>query len=336
MTPMADETLVWQVPKSLAGERLDRYLHQVFGRHQGEGAPSRRQVRRWIDQGRVYINRSRCRVASKAVVAGQKVSVIVPAGEPTVSSGEVYELTPEAVLYQDEHLLVLDKPPGVPSQATRQDAQDHLLAAAQRWLRKESKRPMDLWLHHRLDRGTSGVIVLAKSVAANGALTRAFAERRVHKRYVALTAGCPEDTAWTIDLPLQRVRGERGRPMSQVVDSTEFQEPMDALSQRGQKIQEAVTEVRCLERFAEAAWLELRPQTGRMHQIRVHLAWCGHPVLGDRLYGTSEGWRLPQGNVPRPLLHAESLGLRHPVSGEHLVLRAPLPSDMETWIERLR
>lgn len=337
---MTDDTLVWQVPKSLAGERLDRFLHQVFARHVGEGAPSRRQIRRWIEQGRVYIERRRCRVASKAMTAGQRVSVIVPAadGEDT-SKDDLYQVTSDTVLYEDEHLLVLDKPPGVPSQATRQDAQDHLLAAAQRWLHRASGRRRDLWLHHRLDRGTSGVILLAKSSDVNGALTRAFGDRRVDKRYVALVAGRPREEAWTVDVPLQRVRGERGRPMSRAVDPSAPLDPVDSmetLDAPGQKLQDAVTEVACLERFADAAFLELRPKTGRMHQIRVHLAWCGHGVLGDRLYGVPGGWRRPQGEVPRPLLHAESLRLRHPVTGKDLELQAPLPPDIRTWIDGLR
>ncbi len=342
---MTDDTLVWQVPKASAGERLDRFLHQVFARHSGEGAPSRRQIRRWIEQGRIYIERSRCRVASKAMVAGQRVSVIVPTMEDLdAAAPDLYQVTSETVLYEDEHLLVLDKPPGVPSQATRQDAQNHLLAAAQRWLRRASGRPQDLWLHHRLDRGTSGVILLAKTSAVNGALTRAFGDHQVDKRYVALASGRPAEDAWTVDVPLQRVRGERGRPMSRAVDPAASMvsmepdplEPSDALAVPAEPPRDALTEVTCLERFAEAAFLALRPKTGRMHQIRVHLAWCGHPVLGDRLYGTPEGWRRPQGKVPRPLLHAQSLHLRHPVTSEDLELQAALPTDMQSWIKELR
>lgn len=338
----------WRVTGEDAGERLDRYLHGTFTEAWGAEAPSRRQIRRWIDEGRVYVERRRCRTASRAVLEGQRIEVadVAPPESrsdsasdqrPTTASEDGFKVRASGVVYEDDHLLALDKPPGVASQGTRTDDLDHVLAAAVRWVAGgRRQRAGELWLHHRLDRGTSGIILLAKSRAANKGLSRAFAERWVEKRYATLVRGRVETEGLDIDVPLVRVRGEGGRPMSAAVFDDSPPPAVEYPTSGRGAVKTAKTLVACSEVLASASLVEARPLTGRMHQIRVHLACAGHPVLGDRLYGAPEDWRLPEGNVPRPLLHAASLALDHPVTGEPLTLTTKPPVDFTDWYERLR
>ena len=337
---------VWKVGRDEAGQRLDRFLQQAMAAERGAEAPSRRLIRRWIDEGRVAIGGRGCRVASRSLQARQRVevdetSVDVPTGvrpgaqdPPDPTRPHAFELTSAHVVFEDAHLLVVDKPTGIASQGTPDDDHNHLLAAAGRWLLSRGGGfHQGPWLHHRLDRGTSGLVLLAKSRAANGALGRAFGERRIDKRYSVLVLGQPPAAPWRVDAALRRVRGEGGRAMSQVVMERQEVSPGD---DSASPVKEAVTEVLEVESFAASALLRVHPLTGRMHQIRVHLAAVGNPVLGDRLYGDFEAWRLPSGEVPRPMLHATSLRLRHPVNGRPLELSVPPPPDMQGWIDRLR
>lgn len=333
----------WRVDKAAAGERLDRFLFEIMAQAlmdpaAGEG-PSRRQIRRWIDAGRVQVGGRLCRVASRALKGGQQVELLdepaasvdqvsaQPPTRPTPTSGGL-RLDPSSIVFEDAHLLVVDKPTGVASQGTGPNHRHHLLAAAELWLQaRRGPSAPGPWLHHRLDRGTSGLVLLAKSRAANRGLGRAFAERRIDKRYSALVLGHPPASPWQVDIPLRRVRGDGGRAMSEAVVEGEGYGPPDKAAQ---------TEVTDVELLDGCALLQLRPHTGRMHQIRVHLAAVGYPVLGDRLYGEPDAWSLPRGEVPRPMLHAMGLDLQHPVSGRRLRFEVPPPADMQGWIDRLR
>jgi len=220
------------------------------------------------------------------------------------------------VLPEDEAIIAFDKPPGLSSQGGRIKAAtlDDLLGA---FARSNGKRPD---LVHRLDRDTSGVILAARTKPATAFLGKALAARRVLKTYLALvTPGAPSPRDGRIETPLRRV--SQGREVHMA--PCEPDHP-DAES--------ASTGYRTLAATDEAALVELRPQTGRMHQLRAHLASIGRPIAGDTRYGGA----LMLGGVPVPrlMLHARSIRFPHPSGGES-VLEAPVPADMRALIARL-
>jgi tRNA pseudouridine32 synthase/23S rRNA pseudouridine746 synthase len=221
------------------------------------------------------------------------------------------------ILFEDEHLVAVDKPPGrlvIPGRGV-----------PERTLQEElAERLGRLWVVHRLDRGTSGVLVFARTAEAHRALNLAFDHREVEKRYLAIVRGEPPALA-RIDAAIAPARKGRMRPAR----------PGDP------KAKEAATEVRVLERFSARedlalpalALVEALPETGRTHQIRVHLAFAGTPLAVDPDYG--EKAPLAAGAevlLARTPLHAARLALGHPVTGERLLLEAPLPADMARTI----
>lgn len=214
------------------------------------------------------------------------------------------------VLHEDADILALNKPAGLSSQGGRGQTHtlDELLWA---FARPGKARPR---LVHRLDRGTSGVILTAKTKPAAGFLGKALMGRRVAKTYLAIVApGAPEPAAGTIDLPLRRV--ERGREAYMQICAADHPDA-----------EAAVSRYRVLARGREAALLELEPQTGRMHQLRVHLAAIGCPIAGDPRYGGAQvvGGRA----IPRLMLHARALAFPHPAGGRTRLEAAP-PQDFE-------
>jgi tRNA pseudouridine32 synthase/23S rRNA pseudouridine746 synthase len=202
------------------------------------------------------------------------------------------------LVYQDEQLIVLDKPSGllaVPGRGS--DLQDCLSA------RVQAAFPSALVVH-RLDRDTSGLMVMALDPASQRELSRQFAERLVEKRYVAVVYGRPAEPAGIVDLPMRK---DFDRPPRHMID------PIHGRA--------ALTAWRIVEEQIDRSRLEVRPETGRSHQIRLHLATLGHPILGDNLYAHPAALALS----PRLLLHAEVLSLAHPARGELLRWSAPCP-----------
>lgn len=216
------------------------------------------------------------------------------------------------VLYADEALLAVDKPAGRIVIPGRGSPETSLLEEA-----RAEHGP--LWVVHRLDRGTSGVLLFARDAATHAALNAAFDTRRVNKRYLAIVAGAPP-AEQRIDVPIAPGRRGRMRPARQG-------EP---------RAKPAATYVRVLERFAGApdlALVECVPETGRTHQIRVHLAHLGAPLLGDPRYGGPR--RVLETSVPRVMLHALRLEIAHPTTGEPMVFEAPEPADFRALLEAL-
>jgi len=222
---------------------------------------------------------------------------------------------PIAVLWVDDALLAVNKPAGLPTLPDGWQPDASYLVGL---LQAEHGR---LWVVHRLDRGTSGVIVLARSAEAHRNLDRQFATHDISKVYHALVAGVPAWDEQTIRLSLL-ANGDRKHRT--IIDP-----------RRGKP---AVTHCRVLTRFAGCALVEARPETGRTHQIRAHLAALGHPLLADPLY-TRASIILPAFEpalIERPALHAASLTIAHPVTGEALTLAAPYPADFGAALRRLR
>jgi RluA family pseudouridine synthase len=205
-------------------------------------------------------------------------------------------------------MLVVDKPAGLPALVDGYHAEAPYLIG----ILQEKYDP--LWVVHRLDKDTSGVIVFARTAEAHRALNIQFESRQTEKVYHALVVGTPDWNEKVVRIPLRPDGDRRHRT---VVDS------------RGGK--PSVTGLRVLECFQDHALVEAVPRTGRAHQIRAHLAALGHPIAGDGLYGGGE-----VGGLGRMWLHACSLKLRHPITGEEMGFRAPYPEDLERAIERLR
>jgi len=283
-----------------AGERIDRFIA-------ARGGISRGLARRALDAGGVFLDGRRCKVAGRTLHPGQRV--IVNLEEGGRAPGEAPALGRARLLYADEAIAVVDKPAGVPSQPTLTSDRGTLPE------RVAALLGTPVMLVHRLDRETSGVTVFARTRAAAAALAEAFRTGGPEKTYLALCARAPDPPAGRIDLPLGK---DPGRPGLRKVDAGG-----DA----------AATGYRTLRCGPRAALVEARPETGRTHQIRVHLAHLGAPLLGDARYGGPR--RVGEEAVPRVMLHALRLELDHPVTGARLVLEAPVPADLAELEARL-
>lgn len=316
-----DRRVRCEVGEASAGERLDRFLA-------AQGLlPTRSGIARLVRGGLVTVD-GVVRKASFPVPAGAVVEVRIPPEPP--SAVEPEDLLLE-VLYEDESIAVVDKPAGMATHPAPGCRRGTLVAALlHRWrLAGDWPDPTRPGIVHRLDRDTSGVIVVAKTPLALHALSRQFQARSVLKGYEAVVVGAPPALG-SVDLPIGRDPADRRRMQAR----------------RGQA-RAARTRFETVETFGRspvaAARVRLRPETGRTHQVRVHLASIGHPVVGDALYG---GRRAPRGvsgiaraaieGFPRHALHAAWIEIRHPLDGRPLRFAAMLPPDMEELLERLR
>lgn len=289
------------------GERLDRFLARRLPQF------SRSALQRLIDAGQVTVNHAPAK-ASYRVEADDLVEVALP--EP-VAPPPVAQPMPLPVVYEDEALAVIDKPAGL----VVHPAHGH--AAGTLWNGLMARYPeLASWpkeegwpgLVHRLDRDTSGLLVVARNPQARDALRAQFKVSQVRKVYLALVIGRPEHDQARIDAPIARDPHDRKRM---------------AVVEGGRA---AITDYRVRERLGNYTLLEVRPLTGRTHQIRVHLAAIGHPVAGDRVYGP-ERQKL---DLRRLFLHAAELTFRHPVTGQEMTFRAPLPEELESVLRQLR
>jgi len=297
----------WTVPEALAGERLDRVVAMETGW-------SRAEVQAVVAAGGVEID-GRPAQKSLRVRAGQRVLVT---GSPVVAGPPVAEAVPVDVRHADPDVFVVAKPAGLvvhPGAGHAHGTLVHGLLALDPGIAAvgDPQRP---GIVHRLDRDTSGLMVVARTEAAYDGLVDALARRTVQREYVALVWGHPEHARGVIDAPIGRSTSRRTRM---------------AVRREGKGARTAY-EVQEWFVAPETARLDCRLETGRTHQIRVHLGAVGHPVVGDATYG---GQR-PGLRLDRPFLHAARLGFTHPVTGAALEFTEPLPPELAEVLARLR
>jgi 23S rRNA pseudouridine1911/1915/1917 synthase len=311
MGAMDQRTLT--VPEGIKKLRADKVLAAAFP------DLSRVAVQRAFDEELVEIG-------GNPITKGHRVStgeIVTFSFPPVVSSEIVARDIPLDILFEDEHLVVVNKPPGMvvhPGAGTEDNTLVHALLSHCRGQLSGIGGVERPGIVHRLDRDTSGVIVVAKSDPAHRALAQAFAERQTGKEYLALLVGVPELMSGTIKKAIARDTARRHR-MTAVADGAGREAHTDW--QREEAFGKVSSLLRCF------------IHTGRTHQIRVHMKSMGHPIVGDRVYGWRADTRLPV-VPPRVMLHAARLTFTHPITGEAMDLQSPLPADFLETIEAIR
>jgi len=292
------------VPREMGGLRLDQALARLFHQY------SRNRLQAWLEQGHIKVDGKRLS-PRHPVIGGERV-VLEPPRLPDAASPRAQKM-PLKIVFEDDALIVIDKPVGLvvhpgagqPDRTLMNGLLAHAPALA---------GVPRAGIVHRLDKDTSGLLVVAKTVVAQSSLVEQLASRTVRRTYLALVQGDPPASG-AIDAPVGRDPRVRTRM---------------AVTHRGK---ESRTTYRVVERFGSAALLECRLDTGRTHQIRVHFQHIRHPLIGDTVYrrGTRHGI-----NFPRQALHAAELSLVHPSSRETMTWRSPLPRDMKRLLDELR
>jgi len=303
---MSESFEIREIVASDAGERLDKYLAAQFA------DLSRAQIQALIRAGRVTVNGAAAR-ASLRLEGGERIRVQVPVVDESAKPEP--EAIPLVVLYEDEHVAVVDKPAGMVVHPAFGHVSGTLVnAVLSRWPQiADFTEPGRAGIVHRLDKETSGVILIAKTPQALESLRAQFKARTISKRYLALVEGLPQTPEGVIDAPIGRDAKRRKR-MAVMRDG-----------------REAITEFRVVELFASFSLLEVWPKTGRTHQIRAHLAFMGHPVVGDTVYGR----RRQPFTLKRHFLHAASITFAHPISGEPITVESPLPAALQNLLDKL-
>jgi 23S rRNA pseudouridine1911/1915/1917 synthase len=291
-----------ELPVDVGGERLDVLLAERLG--------SRSRAQRLIVAGHVLVDGATVR-KSHRVGGGERV-VVDETPEPAPPPAAGADAAPFAVAWEDEHLIVVDKPAGVVVHPARGHREGTLAQA----LSGRAAGGEEAWragIVHRLDRNTSGLLVVAKDDAVHRALKAALAARTITREYLTLVEGRPPARSGTIEAPIGRDRRQR---MLMSVDT----DPTSA--------KDAITHFEIERALSQSTLLRVRLQTGRTHQIRVHMRAIGHPVCGDREYGRAGLYGLE-----RQFLHAARLAFAHPVTGEPVDVSSPLPGDLQAALE---
>lgn len=298
---------------SEAGQRLDAFLVKETG-------ITRSQIQKLIEKRNILVN-SRTASQNYRVKVNDVITVSIPPKEEI--EGLIPEPIPIEILYKDDHIVVVNKPAGMVVYPSAGHDHGTLMNALSYHCRKLASvgGPLRPGVVHRLDKDTSGVMVIALNDEAYYNLLEQFRERTINRRYTALVyKNLPRDEG-EITLKIGRSESDRKK-----------------MSTRVRRGREAVTSWKVIERFLNATLIKVRLRTGRTHQIRVHLASIGHPVLGDKTYGKkveveAKGKKI---TFQRQMLHAELLGFTHPKTDKYIEFLAPLPGDMAEKIEELR
>lgn len=318
-TPDSEETerelLEASVPMASAGRRFDQVLAELFPDF------SRSRLSEWIKSGDALLDGRQAK-PKDAVRGGEPVTVAV---RMAVETDAKPEDIPLEILHQDDEVLVVNKPAGLVVHPGAGNPRGTLVNALLHFDPRLAELPR-AGIVHRLDKDTSGLMVVARTLRAHASLVEQLSGREVHRQYLAVVQG-PMVAGNTVDAPIGRHPTDRVR--------------MAVLKQGGR---DAVTHYRVREKFRAHTLVECRLETGRTHQIRVHMAHVRHPIVGDPLYGGS--FKLPKGATEalvarlhgfrRQALHAEKLSFVHPATGETVTTEAPMPDDMQALVRDLR
>ena len=322
MAWMQNETTAYHIQKEQHGTRLDRFLMRATE------DISRTHLQRLIRNGNVTVNGKIAKQPSYALRDGDAVHLKLPPPRPLDTIAP--ENIPLDILHEDSHLIVLNKPAGMlvhPANSVYTGTLVNALLAHCTDLSGIGgvERP---GIVHRLDKDTSGILVVAKTDVVHRELSAQFEKHSITRQYVAIVCGIPAKTTGTIDAQIARSRRDRRR--------------MTTVENHGRH---AVTHYEILETYPKFARLQLTLETGRLHQIRVHLQHIGHPVAGDAVYGGEQraindadtgALKHALAQLKRQALHARLLGFVHPATGENLTFPAPIPKDMQRVVDALR
>ncbi|WP_410768069.1 RluA family pseudouridine synthase [Fontibacillus sp. BL9] len=302
-----DGNTEWTADAGAAKDRIDKYIKAQVGEEF-----SRSQIQLWIENGDILVNGARIK-ANYKISEGDVISLTVPDAEPVAI---VPEDIPLDVYYEDGDVIVVNKPRGMVVHPAPGHSTGTLVNALMFHCKDLSGINGELrpGIVHRIDKDTSGLLMAAKNDKAHASLAAQLKEHSVTRKYFALVHGNVSHDQGTVDAPIGRDPVDR---------------KMYTVIERNSK--EAVTHFQVAERFGDYTLLELKLETGRTHQIRVHMKFINHPLVGDPLYGRSKGIKMTG-----QALHAAVLGFVHPSSGEYLEFSAPIPGDMEDVLHSLR
>lgn len=295
----------------VTGMRLDVF---IAGENRGI---SRSQAQKLIEDGLVLVSGVQ-RKSNYKLRPGDEISLSVPETEPPKAEPQNIALE---IIYEDDELIVINKPPGMVVHPAAGNYTGTLVNALLHHCGNLSSIGGDFrpGIVHRIDKDTSGVIVVAKTDRAHAALAAGFKRHEHNREYIAVVNGNPKESEATVSISIGRHITDRKK--------------MSPITFHGRP---ATTHYKVLERFGSAAFLSLRLATGRTHQIRVHMSHIGLPLAGDRTYGGQSAGKLLGMKVPRQMLHARLLGFKHPVTGEYMEFTADIPSDMARLLDFLR
>jgi 23S rRNA pseudouridine1911/1915/1917 synthase len=301
------------IPPEQAGQRLDQALAALLPDY------SRSRLKSWIESGEIRVDGVQRRPRDK-VSGGESVALEATLPEETRAAAQPMPLV---IVHEDKHLVVVDKPAGLVVHPGAGNPDQTLQNALLAWDPALAALPR-AGIVHRLDKDTSGLLVVARTLPAHTALVRMLGEREVHREYEAICRGVMT-AGGTVDAPIARHPTDRVRM---------------AVREGGR---ESVTHYRVIRRFAGYTHVRVQLETGRTHQIRVHLAHAGYPIVGDRVYGgrltlpkgASEALRQALRDFPRQALHAARLAFDHPVTGKPVECASALPADMRALLDSL-
>ncbi|WP_256760268.1 RluA family pseudouridine synthase [Cohnella sp. WQ 127256] len=305
-----ENQLAWQIEAQHSGERIDKHIAEVLA---GKSV-SRSQAQEWIRNGAITVNGQAVKANAKLSI-GDQVQVTIPEPEPLEA---IPENIPLDVVYEDSDVIVINKPRGMVVHPAVGHPSGTVVNALLYHCKDLSgiNGVMRPGIVHRIDKDTSGLLMVAKNDLAHASLADQLKEHSVTRKYVALVYGVMQHDKGTVDAPLGRATHDR---------------KLYVVTDKNSK--HAITHFVVSERFEEYTLLELKLETGRTHQIRVHMKYIGFPLVGDPVYGGKSGRTL---GMVGQALHAAVLGFKHPRTGEYLEFSVPMPEDMEQVLNILR